>query len=233
MKYIIGLCVFVVVGQAVSAQAPKPVGTVLLETTANDIAKEFKDDPEAAKKKYNPNPPKGGAGGAIINLTGMFQGKGTGLITLKNDSGMDVAINVQNVPNDFGRYHVIVSSARFKSINGKTIFLDAGSVEYKRIIGDEKPTRLLIRFGDGTAKDKPMALDKIKPVLEEYGYRWSQEDAAWSRWMKSNKEQAGRIHNARLHNEAQDLLQTVVSLEESVRGPVPGREHGQEQAITM
>jgi hypothetical protein len=138
MKSIISASIVALASLVASAQEKKPVETYLIQTTAIDMAKEFKTDAEAAKKKYNPNAPKGELGGAIVNLTGMFEAKGDGLITLKNDSGMQVAINVKEVPKDFGKYHVIISSAKFKSFVGKTIVLDAGSVEYKRIIGDEK-----------------------------------------------------------------------------------------------
>lgn len=83
----------------------------------------------------------------------------------------------------------------------------------------KRPGCLQIQFGDGSKRHQPAAFNQIKAFLESNGYRWSAQDHAWeSRWLKSGKTHAGRIHNATLRDEWIELFKRVIALEEAERG---------------
>jgi hypothetical protein len=116
----------------------KAVGAIRYEVTADELAKEFKDNAAAARKKYDPNPPKGGAGGAIIAITGELQRTGRGEVSLKNDAGLTVLLRAKNVKQPPNNRQVVIASGKFNSFNRNTITIDADSIEFKQIVGQGK-----------------------------------------------------------------------------------------------
>lgn len=117
---------------------PMKVGTLLIKTNAVDLAKEFKSDPVAAAKKYNPDAPKGVRAGAIVELSGEVSGSGNGIILLKNDSGIIIVVTVPEMPKDKDGRWVVTATGKFAKFNNGTLQINADSVKYNRIIGEEK-----------------------------------------------------------------------------------------------
>src|SRR4051812_41529587 len=74
-----------------------PKGVLVIEVDAADLAKEFQNDPEAAKKKYDPTGPKGGAGGAVVKLSGVVDSATDKDITLKGAGKVAVVIRAKKV----------------------------------------------------------------------------------------------------------------------------------------
>jgi hypothetical protein len=69
-----------------------------------------------------------------------------------------------------------------------------------------------IRFGDGSAKDKPLNFDKIRDHLMAKGLSFKFEDRAWV--IEFNRDTHGDVSD---HVKA--VLRDVVKLEEEMRGP--------------
>ena len=87
----------------------------------------------------------------------------------------------------------------------------------------DKPSAMQIKFGSGSREDQPKAFEPIKDVLKSHGYRWDNEDKAWSRWLKSGKTREGKLENARIREESLKLIAEVVGIEEGLRGAATGQ----------
>lgn len=78
---------------------------------------------------------------------------------------------------------------------------------------------LEIVFGDGGPDDKPLAFDKIRPMLSTYRFDWIEEDTAWGLQLKWVKTKADQLHNDAIYTLANRLLRECVRMEEKHRGP--------------
>lgn len=120
----------------VTSADPKEKTTLLIETNAADLAKEFEKNADAAKKRYDPKPPKGAtAGGAYVKIGGEVDKADKGGVYLKTDSKVKVYIQTKKLP-ETGRF-VADGSGTFKDFKNNTVTLECKEVEYKRIIGDK------------------------------------------------------------------------------------------------
>lgn len=125
-------------------QEKKPVGALLIETSAEAIAEDFKKDPVAAKKKYEAMPPKGVLAGAIINLKGEYSTHKDKCITFKTENGITVAVRMSTdveIKADGLRKAVEISGARLVTFDSdkKIVLLEAESAKVMQIIGKQKP----------------------------------------------------------------------------------------------
>ncbi len=122
----------------------KKTETILITTTASEIAQEFAKNPAEAAKKYNPNPPKkGAAGGAIIKISGELEKTVGADIYLRVDPptkpAIKVAIRLKKAdPAAKGKKAVTVDGGIFKEFKNQTIVIEADGVSLREIIGDEE-----------------------------------------------------------------------------------------------
>jgi hypothetical protein len=104
--------------------------TIVHEVTAEGIAKEFRQNEKAAKTKYDPKGPKGGAGGAVIDISGEVQ-KVTGTtVVLRSIQGITVTLQATSVAGKVGET-VQATGATFKSYSRKVLLIKCGKVEKK------------------------------------------------------------------------------------------------------
>jgi len=120
----VGFLFILFVGASVGQE--KKTETILIETTAEKLAKEFADDERAATKKYDPNPPKkkgASAGGAVISMTGELDKMEKTDLWLKVAPPIKVLIKAKKVTG-MGK-SVQVTGARFKEFKNKTVIIEA------------------------------------------------------------------------------------------------------------
>lgn len=97
------------------------------------LAKEFDTDAKAAANKYDPNPPKGGAGGAVINIDGPVEVKG-GKVYLKTTGTPKILLEGATPPKAGKKWAAVIKAGKFKGFKGGVISLE-GTVKYEEIIG--------------------------------------------------------------------------------------------------
>ena len=119
------------------AKAFSQTGTLMKQATAEEVAKDFKDNADTAKKKYNPEPPKGGQGGTIVQFK--FQrltdvdGKS---LTLKTDGKIKVVINAKGLDQDTSGKKLVSCTAKFKEFKNNTVYFDSSDVKLTQITGE-------------------------------------------------------------------------------------------------
>lgn len=138
-SHLISACVLALGLAAFAEDKKPPVGTYIIDTTVDEITADFKKDADKAKTKYNPNPPKGVLGGALINLSGVIKDVGNGFVTLKNDNGIKLTVKVNNIPKNANNKTLVkISGAKFVSYKDGEIVIEVEKAEFTPIIGEDK-----------------------------------------------------------------------------------------------
>jgi hypothetical protein len=110
---------------------PKKVSGDVKKVTADELAKEFKDNADKARMKYNPEPP---TKGAVIELTGELDKIERFALHLKNSSGLVILVNANRFPayQPGQKIVVKVTGGKFKGYKDKVITIDAGfDIDYQ------------------------------------------------------------------------------------------------------
>ena len=126
-------------GGRVSGQEKKQAETIVYEVKAEEIAKEFAKDPKAAAKKYDPNPPKGGAGGSVIAIEGRLATAVQKDIFLKTDSKVTVVLRVKNLKQaPEGNKLIQAKGGKFFVFQNNTVIIQVDEVTVTQIVGNDK-----------------------------------------------------------------------------------------------
>ncbi len=137
MKTLLTIGVVLLVSLRLAADEPnQKADAIVVETTATEMAKEFKDDVQKAMAKYNPNPPKGknAAGGAIIKLTGECDKTVEGGVYLKTGNNLKLFIKTTDAQKGKNARTAAVVEGKFKSFENGVITVE-GTAKFEPIIG--------------------------------------------------------------------------------------------------
>ena len=127
--------------------APAVMGDAELITenvTAEELARAFQKDAAAARKRFIPNPDdakKGKIAGVtrLIPIHGIVKQVGRGGIQLQTGTKLVVMLRSKKTPGKPGEGRQAASGNGFvQSFDGKTIIVEVDSVEFKRVLENEK-----------------------------------------------------------------------------------------------
>lgn len=117
----------------------KAAEAIVIDVTPEDIIKDFTKDEEAAKKKYNPNAPKGEASGTLVNTDGPAKEiKGNDVIIAPGGKYQIVLRGKKLEGPKDGKVAGVVKGARFLKVDDKSIIFTADVVKLEKIIGGDK-----------------------------------------------------------------------------------------------
>lgn len=132
MHMLLATICFVVPSASLRTSDRKP--DTVIRTSAADLAKEFGRDAEAAKKKYNPNPPPGAkVGGAVVTLTGKVGGSDRKGVYLLTGSNVYVYVKTSKLPAFSGDI-MFDGTGRLVGYKDETVTLEMDEVMYSIFI---------------------------------------------------------------------------------------------------
>ena len=126
---------FIAFPHVARSQQP-PAGTIVYDVSPDELGKAFIDDAQGATKKYNAKGPSGGAGGAVINISGAVEIKGRS-VYLPNESKAQIQLDNAPLPKGPGKSAADLKAAKFIRYDSrtKTIHLDGKGATYSQVIG--------------------------------------------------------------------------------------------------
>lgn len=121
----------------------EPAKTFLIDKNAEEIAKDFEKDYRKALTEYDPNPPAGGAGGAIIKTGGEVKTVMGKRVVFKTGSKVEVVLDADKIefPNPKGKRMVVGNvegRLNTKMTTKDRVVIRCETVTLKNITGDDK-----------------------------------------------------------------------------------------------
>jgi methionyl-tRNA formyltransferase len=140
MLRLTGLVVLVaVVLTGATRSQEKKAEAVRHKVDAHVLAVEFEKDAQAARQKYAP---KGGTGGAAIEVSGIVQNVNDRTRTITFDTGTKVAVMLQakriKPPDQKSKQLAVQATGKFKSFEKNTVVIECDEAALLRIIGKDK-----------------------------------------------------------------------------------------------
>ena len=99
MRLLLGVCLLFTSFALVRAGDEKKAEVIVEETSPNELAKAFKDDPDAARKKYIRTEKDKIDGKPLVQLVGEYQRDGMNF-TIKTKSSIDVVLRAKKVTGE-------------------------------------------------------------------------------------------------------------------------------------
>jgi hypothetical protein len=142
MRHILGCLIVVALAASNEAQEKKKAGAILVKADAVEIAAEFEKDAKAARKKYDPRPPKGGAGGTIVEITGVVASVNERKKTVTLETGTKVSVVLQAKkfigPDQKSKRLLAQATGRFDRFERNTVVIECDEANLLRIVEEKK-----------------------------------------------------------------------------------------------
>ena len=108
----------------------KPAEALLIKETAEQVARDFKDDPKKARGKYTPKkPPKGVLAGTIVIVTGEVEKIEGSSVHLK--TGSDIAVVFRAKKRVEKKDKHAEAEVRSVSFKGKQVVFEVDEVKFR------------------------------------------------------------------------------------------------------